>query len=113
MDFTRRIRVPLRACVLMLAVLAVVCAADLARPAMVMAGGQDCVGPACDDQIACGQPTQPQLSSGSSDHLVALPAAGEHVLGLAKTETRTVGPPPIRVIWQSLVRLASRSPPAV
>ena len=103
----------MRVCVLMLAVLGAVCVADLARPAMVMAGGQDCVGPACEDQAACGQSAQPQVSSGFSIHLVAVPASREHVIGLAKTETRTVGPPPARVVWQSLVPLASRSPPAV
>jgi hypothetical protein len=108
MDFARRIRVP----VLLLAVLTAVCAADLARPAMVMAGGQSCVGPMCEDQIACGQPTQPQISSGSSIHLVALPASGERLLGLVKTETRTLDPPSPRVIRHSLAPLGSRSPPA-
>lgn len=108
MDFTRRIRVP----VLLLAVLVALCAADIARPAMVMAGGQSCLGPACEDQIACGQPTQPQISPGSSSQLVAVPASGERLLGLVKTGTRTVASPPPRVIWQSLAPLGSRSPPA-
>lgn len=113
MDLTRRMCITLRACVLVLAVLAALCATDLARPAMVMAGGQDCAGPACENQIACGQPTQPQISPGFSIHLVAVSASGERVPGLVKTETRTVGPPVARVVCQSLAPLASRSPPAV
>jgi hypothetical protein len=109
MDFTRRIRVP----VLLLAVLVALCAADIAGPAMVMAGGQSCLGPACEDQIACGQPTQPQISSGSSTQPVVLPVSAERLFGLVKTETRTVDPPPARVVRQSLAPLGSRSPPAV
>ena len=113
MDSTARIWVLMRAGVLLLAVVAIVCAGDLARPAMVMAGGQDCAGPACEDQIVCGQPTQPQASSGSSIHLAALRVSTERAPGFFQTETRTVGPPPARVIVQPAASLASRSPPAV
>ncbi|HEU4367163.1 MAG TPA: hypothetical protein VFV05_02920 [Methylomirabilota bacterium] len=109
LDFARRIRFP----VLLLAVLVAACAAHLARAPMLMAGGQSCVGPACEDQIACGQPVQPQIPSGFSIQLVAPSASGEHVLVLVNTETRTIDPPPARVIWQSLAPLGSRSPPAV
>jgi hypothetical protein len=111
MDFTRQIRGPMRAGVLLLAVLVAFCAADLARPAMVMAGGESCAGPACDEQIVCGQPTQAQVSSGSQIQLVALPASGERTLVVVKTEARTTDPPSPRVIWQSLAPLGSRSPP--
>jgi hypothetical protein len=108
-DFARRIRLP----ILLLAVLVVACAADLAPASMLMADGQSCVGSDCEDQIACGQPTQPQIPSGFSIQLVALPASGEQVLTVVKTEARTVDPPPATVLRQSLAPLGSRSPPAV
>ena len=108
-DFARRIRLP----TLLLAVLVVACAADLAPASMLMADGQSCVGSDCEDRIACGQPTQPQIPSGFSIQLVALPASGEQVLTVVKTEARTVDPPPAMVLRQSLAPLGSRSPPAV
>jgi hypothetical protein len=108
-DFARRIRLP----VLLLAVLVVACAADLARASMLMAGGHSCVGSACEDQIVRSQPAQPQIPSGFSIQLVALPASGKHVLTGVTTEARMVDPPPAKVLRQSLAPLGSRSPPAV
>lgn len=108
-----RIRIPIRVWVLLLALLVASCAADLARPAMVMAGGESCAGPACETQIVCGQPTQPQASFGSSTHVVAVLAAGEGLLGLERTEARAIDPPPAKVTSESLGSLQSRSPPAV
>jgi hypothetical protein len=112
MDSARRIRGPMRAGLLLLAVLVAVCATDLARPAMVMAGGESCVGPTCDDQIVCGPSAQPLISPGSSIQVVALPVFGERSLRPVKIEARRVEPPSTRVIRQSLVPLGSRSPPA-
>jgi hypothetical protein len=113
MDFTSRIRIPTRAWVLLLTLLVALCAADLARPAIVMAGGESCAGPACETQITCGQPTQPHISSGSSIYVVAVLVPAEHSLGLEKTEARASDPPSARVTWESLGSLPSRSPPAV
>jgi hypothetical protein len=98
---------------LMFAVLVVMCAAGLAPPAMAMAGGQDCSGPGCEHQIACGQPVAPQIPAGFSFDLVAMPAARERVLGPTKIDTRAVGPSPAGPAWQSRSPLGSRSPPAV
>lgn len=103
----------MRASVVLLAVLVALCAADLAGPAMVMADEQGCTGPFCDIGIGCGQPTQPQTSSGSALHFVATPASGERLLPPAMGETRTVDRSPGRVTWQALGPPASRAPPAV
>jgi len=99
--------------VLVLVATALVCVSGLASPAMAGSMSQDCFGPACEDQIGCGQPAQPQASSGSSVHLVALPAAGERALVFAKTETRSIGPPPLGAARYSFAPVAPRSPPAV
>lgn len=107
------ILIPTRAWILLLAVLVALCATDLAGPAMVMADGQDCAGPFCEVQIACGQPIQPQNSSGYAIHLVATPASGERLLQPARIVTRFVDLPSARVSWPSLGPSASRAPPAV
>jgi hypothetical protein len=96
----------------LMAVVGLLCVGDRAQPAMVVAGGQDCFGPGCEDQISCGQPAQPQASSRSSIQVVALLAAVEAGPTLERTETPAVGPPPISVAWQSIGRIAPRSPPA-
>ena len=97
---------------LVLAVTALTCIVGLASPVMADSVGQDCFGAACGDQIGCGQPAQPQTSSGSLVHLVALPAAVERDLVLARTETRSVGPPSLKATGHSFVPVAPRSPPA-
>jgi hypothetical protein len=114
MLFRVQIRIqPRTVAVLVLAVTALVCLGGLAGPAMAGSMSQDCYGPACEAQIGCGQPAQPQASSGSSVHLVALPAAVERGLLLTKTETRSIGPPPLRAAWHPFAPVAPRSPPAV
>ena len=94
-------------------VVALSCVVGFVQPAMAAGGGQDCLGPGCQDQISCGQPAQPQASSGSSVQPVALPAAVGAGPAPERTEPPAIGPPPIRVAWQSVARLAPRSPPAV
>lgn len=112
MDFIGRIRLPRRAWVVLLAALVALCA-NLAGPAMVMADGQACVGLACETQIACSQPTHPQISSASSIELVTVSTAGERSHDPVQTKTFTIDPPPTRAPWKSLGPLASRAPPAV
>lgn len=93
-------------------VVALSCVVSFVQPVMAAAGAQNCLGPGCQDQIACGQPAQPQASSGSSVQAVALPATVGAGPVLERTETPAIGPPPIRVAWRSVARLAPRSPPA-
>lgn len=93
-------------------VVALSCVVGFVQPAMAAAGGQNCLGPGCQDQIACGQPAQPQASSGSSVQAAVLPATVGAGPALERIETPAIGPPPIRVAWQSVARLAPRSPPA-
>jgi hypothetical protein len=84
------------------------------QPAMTFASGQDCSGPGCDDQIACGQPTQPQASSGPLGNVsfVALPVT----LGAAVVEcdgrAMTPSPPPPRSASWPFAPSAPRSPPS-
>ena len=93
-------------------VVALSCVVGFVQPAMAAAGGQNCLGPGCQDQITCGQPAQAKASSGSSVQAVALPATVGPGPAPERTETPAIGPPPIRVAWQSVARLAPRSPPA-
>jgi hypothetical protein len=112
MNFGARIRIqPSSVAGLVLAVAVLVCLGGLASPAMAGSMSQDCVGPACDDQIGCNQPAQPQVSSGFSIHLVVLPAAVPHGVVLPKAEARSGGPPPLRVTWSPFTPVAPRSPP--
>lgn len=106
------ILIPTRAWILLLAVLVALCATNLAGPAMVMVGGQDCADPFCEVQIGCGQPTHPQNFSGYGFPLVAAPASGERLLppGLV---TRSPDLPPPRLSSRILGPAASRAPPAV
>lgn len=113
MKIATSIRIPRRALVLLLAVFVGLCATDLAGPAMVMADGQNCAGPFCEVQIGCGQPTQPQNSSGSAIHLVAAPASGERLLPPVRIETRSVDFSPPKLSSSSLGPAASRAPPVV
>ena len=113
MKIAGSIRIPRRAWVLLLAVLVGLCATDLAGPAMVMADGQNCAGPFCEVQIGCGQPTQPQNSSGSVIHLVAAPASAERLLPPVRIETQSVDFFPPRLSSSSLSPPASRAPPVV
>lgn len=113
MPFMVRIRTQPRAvAVLMLAVTALVCVGGFASPAMAGSMDQSCFGPACEDQIGCAQPAPPSASSGSSIHLIALPAAVERGLVLAKTDTLVLGPPPLIVARRSFAPVGPRSPPA-
>jgi hypothetical protein len=113
MKIAGSIRIPRRAWVLLLAVLVGLCATDLAGPAMVMADGQNCAGPFCEVQIGCGQPTQPQNTSGSAIHLVAAPASAERLLPPVRIETRSVDFSPPKLSSSSLGPAASRAPPVV
>jgi len=97
---------------LLLAVAALTCLGGLAGPAMAGSMSPDCFGPVCEDQIGCGQPAQPQVSSGSSVHAVALPAAVERGVVLAGTEALSVGPAPPSAARHSFASVAPRSPPA-
>jgi len=114
MHFRARIRVQPRAiAVLVLAVTVLACVVGLASPAMAGSMGQNCFGPACGDQIGCGQPAQPQTSPGSSVLLVALPAAVELGLVIERTEAPTVGPPAAGLARQPVAPHVPRAPPAV
>ncbi|SRR5712691_887581 len=114
MHFRAPIRVQPRAiAVLVLAVTVLACVVGLASPAMAGSIGQNCFGPACEDQIGCGQPAQPQTSPGSSVHLVANPAAVELGLISEQTGAPTVGSLAARPARQLVAPLAPRAPPAV
>jgi hypothetical protein len=113
MDSTGRNWVATRAWIVLLVALVVMCAADLTGPAMVMADGQHCAGPACETQVVCGQPSQPQISSGAPIQVIAVPASGESLVGPVDTDTRMVDPPLATLPCTSFGPLASRSPPAV
>lgn len=88
------------------------CVGDLIHPAMAAAGGQDCFGPGCQDQISCGQPAQPQASSGSSIHVVVLSVTDETGPALKPLEAPAIGPPSHRVSGHPVAPSAPRSPPA-
>jgi hypothetical protein len=96
----------------LVAVAAITCLGDLARPTMAHANAQDCFGPACEDEIACGQPSQPQVTPERSASLVAVPT----VVGIdsipAATNILATGPPVPVQRWHLLSALAPRSPPA-
>lgn len=114
MHFLARIRIQPRAlAVLVLAVTALACVVGLASPTMAGSMGPNCFGPACEDQVGCGQPAQTQTSSGSSVHLVALPAAVEFGVIAEQTAAPTVGPPAARPARKFVSPLVPRAPPAV
>lgn len=95
---------------LILAITALVCFGGATTPAMMVSMGQDCVGPACEDQI-CGEAAPPYVPSGFSVQLIMLSSAVERTPALARTETRSVGPPPQKAAQPSLAPAAPRSPP--
>lgn len=98
----------------LLMTIAAICVAALVQPAMALAGGQDCPGPACDDQIACGQPTQPQATSSPSTgvSLVAVTASVSMALVAVHAPT-TTGPPTLASpASQPFAPSAPRSPPS-
>ena len=97
---------------ILVAIAAMLCLGDLVHPGMAAAGGHDCFGPACQDQISCGQPAQPQASPGFSLYVVALPATVEAGPALEPIETPAIGPPSARVAWHPVAPFAPRSPPA-
>lgn len=106
-------RMPTVAALLLAAVVAA-CLADLNAPTMAAANVQDCSGPACDQQFVCGQPAQPQISSGHPLQFIAAPATIEADLAPETSCGRLApGSPPARLAWQSVAPLAPRSPPAV
>jgi hypothetical protein len=109
----RAIRARVLAAILMM-VAAVICAATLVQPAMTFAGGQDCSGAGCDDQIACGQPTQPQASSGLSGNVsfVALPVTLRVAVVECDGAAMTPSPPPPRPASWRFAPSAPRSPPS-
>jgi hypothetical protein len=110
---SRSIRTQVVAITLMM-VIAVVCVGAFAQPVMAMANGHDCVGPGCDDQLACGQPSQPQASSGSSQQLslVALPVTAS-VAGVEGDGTTVTPSPPLPPsASQPFGPSAPRSPPS-
>jgi hypothetical protein len=96
----------------LVAIAAVLCVGELMQPAMATAGGHDCFGPACQDQISCGPPAQPPASSGFSVHVVARLATVEAGPALERTETPAIGPPLARLAWHPVAPFAPRSPPA-
>ncbi len=98
--------------VLLLAVIVAVCLVDLAGATMAVAAGQNCFGPVCEDQLACGQPAQPQASWGTSGRLVAVPTAVEAPSAPEKTATLAQVSPRARLARQPVAPLAPRSPPA-
>jgi hypothetical protein len=108
---TNRTRVV--ALALMIAV-AVMCAGAAVQPAMAHANGQDCSGPGCDDQLACGQPTQPPATSSPSASIS--PVAVTVSVGPALTDrgAGSLSAPPIfpSAVWQPFAPSAPRSPPS-
>jgi hypothetical protein len=93
---------------------AVACVGAMAQPAMALATGQDCAGPACDDQITCGQPAPPLASSGSfaSLGLVAILAAS--TAQDVEQGAIAIAPAPscVRPASQPFAPFAPRSPPS-
>jgi len=98
---------------LMMAIVAL-CAAALVQPAMALAGGQDCSGPACDDQIACGQPTQPQATSSPSTGVSLVAVTASVPRGLIEVHARATTAPPTLTSPASrpFAPSAPRSPPS-
>jgi hypothetical protein len=113
MKIAGSIRIPMRAWVLLLAVLVALCATDLAGAGMAMADGQNCAAPFCEIQIGCGQPTQPQNTPASPSHLVAAPASGERLLPPARVETTPIDLSRPLVSSATLGPPASRAPPVI
>jgi hypothetical protein len=113
---SRSIRTQVVAITLMM-VIAVICVGAFAQPAMAMAmamaNGHDCVGPGCGDQLACGQPSQPQASSGPSQQLslVALPVIAR-VAAVEGDGTAVTRSPPLPRPSQPFGPSAPRSPPS-
>jgi hypothetical protein len=95
-------------------VIAAICAGALAQPAMAFAGGQDCHGPGCDDQFACGQSPQPQATSSPSAGVapvavtVSITAARIDV----SDDSMTAPPTSSRPVSQPFAPSAPRSPPS-
>jgi hypothetical protein len=107
-----RTRSPARTlAVLLIAVAAALCLADVGTPAMVLADSQECLGPACDDQIACGQPAQPLLPSGLAGSLLAVPPATPVDVAPELTAAPSPGPPAVVTTGRPVVPFAPRSPP--
>jgi len=94
--------------------IAAICAGALAQSAMALAGGQDCAGPGCEDQIACGQQTQPQATSGPSASVgpVAVIASVPTALFEVDAPTTTAPPPVSSPASRPFAPSAPRSPPS-
>jgi hypothetical protein len=92
--------------------IAAICTGALVQSAMALASGQDCSGPGC-DQIACGQPLQPQATSGPSASVslvaVTVPVAAAMIEAHGTmTAPPTLSSPASRPFGPS----APRSPPS-
>lgn len=104
-------RTRLIAIALMMAIVAV-CAGALVQPAMAFAMGHDCAG--CEDQIACGPPTQPQVTPSPSTSLMPLAVPASRETASIVADDQPSNPPPI-VTHRSAPAFAPsapRSPPS-
>lgn len=105
-------RTRLVALALLLAI-AAMCGGELVQPGMALAGGQDCSGPGCGDQFACGQPTQPQATSSAPG--TVSPVAMMTSVTPAPIDTHSGSPPPLalsNLALQPFAPSAPRSPPS-
>lgn len=94
--------------------IAVIGVGALGQPGMAFGGGQDCSGPGCDDQIACGQPIQPQATSGPSASISPVAVTVSVAPALIDAHDGTLTAPPIlsSSASQSFAPSAPRSPPS-
>jgi hypothetical protein len=111
------LRFPTRTRVIALAVVMVIATiftGVLAQSAMALAGGQDCAGPACDDQIACGKPTQPQATSGPAARVSLVAVAASVATDLIEVHDRITpaSQPVTRPASRPFSPSAPRSPPS-
>jgi heme A synthase len=91
-----------------------ICAGALVQSAMAFASGQDCPGPGCDDQIACGQPTQPQATSSRSAGVTPVVVTASVPTASIVVDVRTTTAPPIlsNLASRPFAPSAPRSPPS-
>jgi hypothetical protein len=98
--------------VLVLAFITLACLGDVLRPAMAMAGDEDCFA-SCADHIGCGQSASPSASSTSAGHPMPLVATDGNpdLVPEATIARRPVWLSALSRDQQPVAPFAPRSPP--
>lgn len=97
--------------VVLLAMVALACAANVARAEMMATLGGDCFGPDCPQQIMCARPDDATLASKQIAGPPGLAATTAAQLVAPAGHTTAVAPLVAVANWRPITSLAPRSPP--